>query len=91
MTEEEFLLQDRIAKIKSINQQYDLLSNASISYSGGRDSNVLSKLIDLALPGNEIPRVYSDTGIELSAVRDFVIEKSKTDKKNRYSETVKTN
>lgn len=81
MTEEEFLLQDRIAKIKSINEQYDLLSNASISYSGGRDSNVLSKLIDLALPGNEIPRVYSDTGIELSAVRDFVIEKSKTDKR----------
>lgn len=81
MTEEEFLLQDRIAKIKSINDEHDLLNNSYLAYSGGQDSNVLSKLIDLALPGNEIPRVYSDTGIELSAVRNFVIEKAKTDKR----------
>ena len=81
MTEEEFLLSDRITKIKSINEQHDLLNNSAIAYSGGKDSNVLSKLIDLALPGNEIPRVYSDTGIELSAVRNFVIEKAKTDKR----------
>ena len=79
MTENEFLLQDRIAKIKSINEQYDLLNNSYISFSGGKDSNVLSKLIDVALPENNIPRVYADTGIELTAVRDFVKEKAQTD------------
>ena len=79
MTEEEFLLADRIQKIKSINEQYDLLNNGYISYSGGKDSNVLSALIDVALPQNEIPRVYSDTGIELEAVKNFVYKKTETD------------
>ena len=31
----EFLLFDRIEKIKQINQQYDLENNAYISFSGG--------------------------------------------------------
>lgn len=72
MTENEFLLQDRIAKIKSINEQYNLLENSYISFSGGKDSTVLSYLIDESLPGNNIPRVYSDTRIELNSVRNFV-------------------
>lgn len=79
MTENEFLLVDRIQKIKSINEQYDLENNSYISFSGGRDSTVLSALMDEALPGNNIPRVYADTGIELNEVRKFVIEKSKID------------
>ena len=36
MTENEFLLQDRIIKIRSINEQYDLLNNSYIAFSGGR-------------------------------------------------------
>ena len=36
MTENEFLLQDRITKIKSVNEQYDLLNSSYISFSGGR-------------------------------------------------------
>lgn len=36
MTENDFLLADRIAKIKSINEQYNLLDNAYISFSGGK-------------------------------------------------------
>lgn len=74
----EFLLQDRIQKIQQIVTEYGR-KNFSISYSGGKDSNVLSVLVDLALPGNKIPRVFVDTGIELNAVRDFVKQKCEED------------
>lgn len=33
----EFLLFDRIEKIKQINERYDLENNAYISFSGGKD------------------------------------------------------
>ncbi len=68
----EFLLQDRIQKIKSINELYDLEHNAYISFSGGKDSTVLHHLVDEALPGNKIPRVYINTGIEYKDVAAFV-------------------
>ena len=45
MTENEFLLADRIQKIKSMNELYDLEKNAYISFSGGKDSTVLYNLI----------------------------------------------
>lgn len=67
-----FLLEDRLAKIRAINEQYDLEHNSYISFSGGKDSCCLSKLIDLALPNNKIPRIYVDTGIDYKLMRDFV-------------------
>lgn len=79
MTENEFLLQDRIAKIKSINEQYDLEHNAYVSFSGGKDSTVLHYLIDEALPGNKIPRVFINTGIEYKAILKFVREMAAKD------------
>lgn len=79
MTENEFLLQDRIAKIKSINEQYDLEHNAYISFSGGKDSTVLHYLIDEALPGNKIPRVFINTGIEYKEIMKFVKEMAEKD------------
>jgi 3'-phosphoadenosine 5'-phosphosulfate sulfotransferase (PAPS reductase)/FAD synthetase len=72
MTENEFMLADRIQKIKSINELYDLENNAYISFSGGKDSTVLSKLIDEALPNNKIPRLYLNTGIEYLMIVSFV-------------------
>lgn len=72
MTENEFLLQDRIAKIKSINETHDLENNAYISFSGGKDSVVTSLLIDIALPKNNIPRVFIDTGIEYKEIREYI-------------------
>lgn len=81
MTENEFMLQDRISKIKSINELYDLENNAYISFSGGKDSTVLHYLIDEALPGNNIPRVFINTGIEYKAILEFV--KSMVEKDNR--------
>lgn len=68
----DFLLMDRIQKIKSMNELYDLEHNSYISFSGGKDSTVLHHLIDEALPGNKIPRVYINTGIEYRDVVAFV-------------------
>lgn len=68
----EFMLTDRIAKIQAINEQFNLLDNAYISFSGGKDSCVLSHLIDMALPNNKIPRVYANTGIEYNDMVKYV-------------------
>lgn len=65
-------LLDRIAKIQAIDKQYNLRQNAYIAFSGGKDSTVLSYLIDLALPNNNIPRVYANTGIEYVEMVKFV-------------------
>ena len=78
MTENEFLLQDRLAKIKSTIEKYGE-ENFYISFSGGKDSTVLSALVDMACPENKIPRVYANTGIELNMIRDFVFDMQKTD------------
>ena len=77
----EFLLSDRIAKIMAINEQYNLLDNAYISFSGGKDSTILHYLMDEALPGNSIPRVFINTGIEYKATLKFVKQMAENDKR----------
>lgn len=67
-----FWLEDRIAKIRAINEQYDLEKNAYLSFSGGKDSTVLHYLLDMALPGNKIPRLYLNTGLEYTDILKFV-------------------
>lgn len=79
MTEYEFILEDRITKIKSINEQYDLLNKAYISFSGGKDSTVLHYLLDLAIPNNKIPRVFSNTGIEYAEIVKYVKTMAESD------------
>ena len=74
------LLYDRLVKIRQIISMYGE-ENLCMSYSGGKDSNVMHALFDIALPDNRIPRVYSDTGIELNAVRDFVKAKAAEDER----------
>lgn len=71
MTDNEFLLQDRLQKIKQIINKYGE-ENFYISFSGGKDSTVLSALVDMALPDNKIPRVYANTGIEYRLILEFV-------------------
>ena len=83
------MLSDRLQKIKAMDETYCLKKNAYISFSGGKDSTVLSKLVDLALPGNEIPRVYLDTGIDYRAVREFVIEFAENDARVRVVKPAK--
>ena len=55
--------------------------NCYISFSGGKDSTMLSYLVDEALPGNNIPRVYINTGIEYNAIVAFVHKMMETDKR----------
>lgn len=71
MTENEFILADRLQKIQSTIEKYGI-DNFCISFSGGKDSCVMSSLVDMAIPGNNIPRVYADTGIEYNMIRNFV-------------------
>ena len=78
MTENEFLLYDRLQKIKSIINKYGE-DNFYQSYSGGKDSVVLSSLLDMACPGNKIPRVYANTGIEYNMIIDFVKKEQSKD------------
>lgn len=77
----ELLLFDRVEKIKQTNESLDLEHNSYLSFSGGKDSTVLHYLLDIALPGNKIPRVYINTGIEYKDIRLFVEKLAKTDER----------
>lgn len=72
MTDNEFLLADRIGVIKDVIEKHGE-QQFYVSFSGGKDSTVLHYLLDMALPENKIPRVFIDTGIEYKAIRDFVM------------------
>ena len=78
----ELTLFDRLEVIKATDKKYDLEHNAYLSFSGGKDSTILHHLLDMALPNNNIPRVFIDTGIEYQKIREFVLELAKSD--NRF-------
>ena len=63
MTEQEFWVMDRVQKIRQIINKYGE-DQFYLAFSGGKDSCVVSALLDEALPGNRIPRLYHNTGIE---------------------------
>ena len=71
MTENEFLLEDRLGVIGDTIAKYGE-ENFYLSFSGGKDSTVVHHLLDMALPNNKIPRVFSNTGIEFKAIFEFV-------------------
>lgn len=56
------------ARIIEWYQRYD--GNVCVSFSGGKDSTVLLHIARQLYPG--IPAVFSDTGLEYSAIREFV-------------------
>ena len=72
---------DRIESIKSTNEMHDLEHNGYISFSGGKDNVVLHYLFDLALPNNNIPRVFVNTGIEYDLIVDYVKRLAEKDKR----------
>lgn len=78
MTENDFILFDRIEVIKNTIEKYGE-ENFYISFSGGKDSTVLHHLIDEAIPGNKIPRVFINTGIEYEFIRKYVIDLKQND------------
>lgn len=67
----ELLLFDRINVIKDTINKYGE-ENFYLSFSGGKDSTIVHYLLDQALPGNKIPRVFINTGIEYQMIVDFV-------------------
>lgn len=73
----ELILYDRIDHIKNtLNKNID---NTYISFSGGKDSTILHYLIDIAIPNNDIPRVFINTGIEYNDIVNFVKDLQKND------------
>lgn len=80
LNDNEILLKDILGKIKKVISEYGE-DNFYVAFSGGKDSTILSWLIDEALPDNNIPRVYADTGIELEMIRKFVFNKKTKDKR----------
>ena len=76
----ELLLFDRINVIKDTINKYGE-DNFYLSFSGGKDSTILHYLLDMALPGNNIPRVYVNTGIEYIYIYEFVKEMANNDKR----------
>ena len=67
----ELLLFDRVNVIKDTITKYGE-ENFYLSFSGGKDSTIVHYLLDQALPGNKIPRVFINTGIEYQMIVDFV-------------------
>lgn len=78
MTENEFILADRLGVIRDTIKKYGE-ENFYLSFSGGKDSTVVHHLLDMAIPGNRIPRVFANTGIEYNAIVEFVREKARED------------
>ena len=76
--ENEFLTFDRIVKIRSVVEKYGE-DQCYLSFSGGRDSTVLSHILDKAVPGNMIPRIFANTGIEFRAMVDYITELQSSD------------
>lgn len=76
--DDELILFDRINVIKDVFKKYGE-DNFYVSFSGGKDSTVIHYLIDEALPNNNIPRVFCNTGIEYEAIVNFVKEMQRHD------------
>lgn len=68
---------DKIRDVISIHGE----GNFYISFSGGKDSCVLHRLMDEAIPGNTIPRVFFNTGIEYPHTVRFVREMAQSDER----------
>lgn len=80
MEDYKLTLFDRLNVIKDTINKYGE-DKFYIAFSGGKDSAVLHYLIDMAVPNNQIPRVYVDTGIGLNMIDEFVRKLSENDKR----------
>lgn len=74
----ELLLFDRVNVIKDTINKYGM-DNFYLSFSGGKDSTILHYLLDMAIPNNNIPRVFINTGIEYNDIVAFVKELAEKD------------
>lgn len=65
------------AKHRIENLYFQTEGKCYVSFSGGKDSTVILAIVKMCeeiytIPPNAIPAVFSDTGIELGATKDFV-------------------
>lgn len=74
----ELLLIDRIGVIKDTIEKYGE-DKCYLSFSGGKDSTVLHYLIDIAMPGNKVKRVFANTGMDYKHIVEFVKEMARND------------
>lgn len=78
MVDNELILFDRLNVIRDTINKYGI-DNFYLSFSGGKDSTVLHHLLDLAIPHNNIPRVFVNTGIEYNDIVKFYLSLSTND------------
>lgn len=78
MEDFEFTLFDRMNVIKDTIAKYGD-DKFYLSFSGGKDSTILHRILDMAVPNNRIPRVFIDTGIEYNAIKSFVLSLASED------------
>lgn len=78
MTDNEWLLADRLGVIRDTIQKYGE-ENFYLSFSGGKDSTILHHMLDMAMPNNTIPRVFVNTGIEYVDIVKFVRRMAEND------------
>ena len=76
----ELLLYDRLEVIRMTIEKYGV-ENFYLSFSGRKDSTVVHYLLDMAIPGNTIPRVFINTGIEYNEIVKFVEEMAQNDER----------
>lgn len=76
----ELILFDRLNVIRDVIKKHGE-ENFYLSFSGGKDSTTLHYLLDEALPGNKMPRVFADTGIEYDSVKEFVLSMQANDER----------
>lgn len=76
----ELILFDRLEIIRQTIKKYGE-ENFYISFSGGKDSTIVHHLIDEAIPGNKIPRVFINTGIEYLDMVKYVKDLAKKDER----------
>jgi len=67
----EYITQEAIEFIQDESSKYDI-KNTMVSFSGGKDSTVISDLVCKALPDKKIIHIFSDTTLEIDSTYEYV-------------------
>ena len=66
-----YITQEAIEFIQEESRKYDI-KNTMVSFSGGKDSTVVSDLVCRALPDKKIIHIFSDTTLEIDSTYQYV-------------------
>ena len=73
-SEYNFILQEKIQTVRNHAIAKDFERTSYVSFSGGKDSTVLVKILEMALPKNTIPKVFCDTGLEYLLIKKYILD-----------------